>query len=149
MGAPIDPQQFIHGASVIDIGDLRVARGLTRRPFTACKHLNLVYDATERRVWCQDCESEVETFDAFLQMVSHHHYLDSKLEQIRRDAAHTITSRAAKRMDEAWRSHKMAPCCPHCNAAILPEDIVDGIATTNKEWEIRRRAAEEVKRKSD
>ena len=43
-----------------------------------------------------------------------------------------IRSRAAKVMDEAWRSTKMAPLCPHCTTAILPEDVVGGVASTSK-----------------
>ncbi|WP_206611637.1 hypothetical protein [Bordetella avium] len=145
MPAPIDPQEFTHGATVVDIGDLRVARGLTRRAWSTCKHHQLVYDTNERRVWCQDCENEVEPFDAFQQLVDAHHHLKAKAERIRQDAAHTITSRAAKRMDEAWRSQKMAPCCPHCKAVILPQDVVDGLSMTNKEWEVRRRTAQQGK----
>lgn len=141
MSEPIVPQDFLYGSTVVDIGDLRVARGLTRRPISTCKHSRLVYDQTERRVYCEDCERDIEPFDAFLQLVERHHHLQAKAERIRREAEHTITSRAAKRMDEAWRSHKMAPCCPHCKAVILPQDVVDGVSMTNKEWELKRRAA--------
>ncbi|MGE1071201.1 hypothetical protein ACQJ22_01250 [Pseudomonas fragariae (ex Marin et al. 2024)] len=43
-----------------------------------------------------------------------------------------IRSRAAKVMDDAWRSTKLAPLCPHCNTAILPEDVAAGVAKTSK-----------------
>jgi hypothetical protein len=49
--APIIPQSFIGGVKVVDIGDLRVARGLSRRTHAACKHDQLIYDANERRIW--------------------------------------------------------------------------------------------------
>lgn len=45
----------------------------------------------------------MEPFDAFMQLVERHHLLEAKAEKIRLDATHTITSRAAKRVDEAWR----------------------------------------------
>lgn len=141
MADPIDPMDYVYGLKVVDIGDLRVARGKSRRVPSACKHVRLAFDTDERRIYCQDCESDVEPFDAFLQLVERHHFLDAKADKLRRDAAHTITSRAAKRMDEAWRGRKMAPCCPHCKAAILPEDVVNGLSKTNMEWEVRRRAA--------
>ncbi|MDH1299719.1 hypothetical protein [Achromobacter sp. GD03932] len=141
MSEPIVPMDYVHGMKVVDIGDLRVARGMSRRVHTACRHLRLAFDTSERRVYCQDCEQDVEPFDAFLQLVERHHHLEAKAEKIRQDAAHTVTSRAAKRIDEAWRSRKMAPCCPHCKAAILPEDVVNGLSKTNMEWEVRRRAA--------
>ncbi|MBM9931821.1 hypothetical protein BANRA_03975 [Pseudomonas aeruginosa] len=48
-------------------------------------------------------------------------------------------SRAAKVIDEAWRSTKMAQLCPHCNEALLPEDVVKGVATASKQLIIARR----------
>ncbi len=134
--APIEPQDYIYGVKVVQIEDLRVARGLTRRPASSCRHKQLVYDQGERRVWCQDCEAEVEAFDAFVGIVEVFSAGMSKLNTRRRELAEAesfqIRSRAAKVMDEAWRSTKMAPLCPHCMAAILPEDVADGVAKTSK-----------------
>ncbi|MGE8630396.1 hypothetical protein [Achromobacter denitrificans] len=134
--------EYLYGVKVVDIGDLRVARGMARRIQSPCRHLRLAFDTSERRIYCQDCEQDVEPFDAFLQLVERHHFLEAKAEKLRQDAAHTVTSRAAKRMDEAWRSKTMAPLCPHCRAAILPEDVVNGVSMVNKELEVRRRAAQ-------
>ncbi|WP_026382741.1 hypothetical protein [Achromobacter xylosoxidans] len=143
MADPIVPMEYLHGVKVVDIGDLRVARGMSRRPVSTCRHLRLAFDTNERRIYCQDCESDVAPFDAFLQLVERHHHLEAKAERLRQDAAHTVTSRAAKRIDEAWRSRTMAPCCPHCRTPIMPEDVLNGrLPMTNKEWEVRRRAAQ-------
>lgn len=141
MSEPIVPMDYVYGMKVVDIGDLRVARGMSRRVASVCRHLRLAFDTSERRVYCQDCEKDVEPFDAFLQLVERHHFLEAKAEKMRQDAAHTVTSRAAKRMDEAWRSQTMTPLCPHCTKAIMPEDVVNGVGMTSKEWEVRRRAA--------
>lgn len=141
MADPIDPLQYLYGIKVVDIGDLRVARGKSRRPPSVCKHQRLVFDTEERRIYCEDCKTDVEAFDAFLQLVDRHHVLDAKAQRVREDAAHTVISRAAKRMDDAWRSKKMAPMCPHCRAPILPEDVVNGVAMASKEFEQRRRTA--------
>lgn len=141
MADPIVPMEYLYGMKVVDIGDLRVARGKSRHAPSTCRHLRLAFDTDERRVYCQDCESDVEPFAAFLQLVERHHFLEAKAAKLRSDAAHTVTSRAAKRMDAAWRSKTMAPCCPHCKAVILPEDVVNGVSLTNKDWEMRRRAA--------
>nr|WP_298411636.1 hypothetical protein [uncultured Halomonas sp.] len=134
---PIEPQTFLGGVEVVDIGDLRVARGLTRRPVATCRHLNLVYDCTERRVWCSDCESEVEAFDAFKAVCEN---LDrsikrlSRREQEIKDAERfAARSRAVKRLDEIWRSHNRTPLCPHCKDALLPEDFADDVSTTGRE----------------
>lgn len=72
---PIEESSF-----VVDIGDYRVSRGLTRRPFSGCHHRSMVYDERERRVWCKDCESDVEAFDAFLKLSNHFRSQTQKLE---------------------------------------------------------------------
>lgn len=142
--APIEPMDFTLGVKVVQIEDLRIARGLTRRPASSCSHRRTVYDKDERRVWCQDCETEVEPFDAFLLLVEYWGSATKQIERRRRELDEAeqfqLRSRAAKVMDEAWRSRTMAPCCPHCSEAILPGDVVNGIARTSREFaEARRR----------
>ena len=39
----------------------------------------------------------------------------------------SLRSRAAKAVDEIWRSKNMVPCCPHCNRGLLPEHFADGV----------------------
>lgn len=134
--APIEPQDYLCGVNVVQIEDIRVARGLTRRPRTSCRHRQMVYDEKERRVWCSDCESEVEAFDAFLYLVERYSGAVSRINRRAADLAQAekfqLRSRAAKVMDEAWRSTKSTPLCPHCNNALLPEDVVGGLASASK-----------------
>lgn len=134
---PIEPADYTYGVKVVQIEDLRVARGMTRRPVSSCRHKSLVYDDSERRVWCRDCEVEVEAFDAFKGLVE---VFSAGMSRINRRAAELaeaeqfqLRSRAAKVMDEAWRRTKMAPLCPHCSKAILPEDVVGGVGCAPKE----------------
>lgn len=145
--APIEPQEFLSTPKVVAIEDLRVARGLTRRPLSSCRHRQLVYDDKERRVWCQDCESEVEAFDAFLQTVevfaSAKRKIDRRMQELAEAETFQLRSRAAKRMDEYWRSHRWVPLCPHCNSAILPEDVVKGLGQKSKSIEIAARKRQE------
>nr|WP_298118250.1 hypothetical protein [uncultured Pseudomonas sp.] len=140
--APIEPKDYLYGPKVVQIEDLRVARGLTRRPLSSCRHRQLVYDDTERRIWCQDCESEIESFDAFIQLCAVFQKAKSDINRRRAALAEAeafqIISRAAKVMDEAWRRKNMAPLCPHCDRAILPEDVVGGVALTGKKLELAR-----------
>lgn len=146
-GAPIEPKEYLYGPKVVQIEDLRVARGLTRRPSSTCRHRQLVYDDNERRIWCQDCESEVEPFDAFVQVCAVFQKAKSDIDRRRAQLAEAesfqIRSRAAKVMDEAWRSTKMAPLCPHCMTAILPDDVARGVAKTDKRLAIAARKKKE------
>ena len=128
---PIEPLSYLSGVKVIDIGDLRVARGLSRRPYTVCKHPALVYDEKERRIWCKECECDVEPFDAFELLVAQYSkaYEDAnrRIEAANEAEGHALISRAAKTVDHAWRSRNLSPCCPHCNGVLLPEDFASGI----------------------
>lgn len=145
--APIEPQDYLYGVKVVDIGDLRVARGMTRRPVSTCRHHYQVYDDKERRIWCRDCEVEVEPFDAYMRLVEvmdgHIKNLNRREQQVKEAEQHAARSRAVKVMDEAWRSTKTAPLCPHCMTAILPEDVARGVATTSKSLVIAARKRKE------
>jgi len=142
--APIEPQAFQGGVRVVDIGDVRVARGLTRRHRAHCRHLHLVYDDSERRVWCEDCESEVEPFDAFRglveQMDGHVKRLQRRERELAEAESFAARSRAVKALDEVWRSKRLTPLCPHCSEALLPEDMTRGLAFMDRDLARGQRA---------
>jgi len=135
---PIEPQDFIGGVTVVDFGDLRVARGLSRRPARLCRHHGLRYDPRERRIWCADCENDVEPYDAFELLVEHFDRAQKKtrrmLEEAQAAQDHALISIAAKEMDRHFRRKKMVPTCPHCKQGIWPEDV-KGMGAINKEWD--------------
>lgn len=144
---PIDPQNYSYGVNVVDIGDARVSRGMSRRQPRTCKHARLTYDPEEKRIWCEDCEQTINPFDAFVVLVEN---FDSAKKRIERRAsevaeaeARALRSRAAKVMDEAWSRRSMAPACPHCGKAILPIDVVGGVGLISSELEIKRRQRKE------
>ena len=140
------PQDYLSGVKVVDIGDLRVARGLSRRPYSSCKHRPLVYDQQERRIWCKDCEKDVEPFDAFLMLVENFHRAASEIERGRAALAeaqqHNVIRVAAKQMDEHFRRKNMVPACPHCGTGIFPEDVPK-MGSVNRRWEEAKRARAE------
>lgn len=95
MSAPIEPQDYIYGVKVVQIEDLRVARGLTRRPLSSCAHKKLVYDHNERRIWCSDYETEVEAFDAFEGLVSRLSAANGRLSAAKQNWPRRSSSRRA------------------------------------------------------
>lgn len=145
---PIEEPGFLGGVTVIDIGDVRVARGISRRPYSVCRHTKLVYDGNERRIWCKDCEQDIEPFDGFKIVAEQCSAFKASLERRERAVetaeAHALISRAAKAVDDAWRRRKIAPCCPHCSQPILPEDFAAGVRSgSSVELERRRRTAKQ------
>ena len=143
---PIEPQNYLSGLKVIDIGDLRISRGLSRRPFSVCEHKALVYDSAERRIWCRECECDVDPFDAFRSLVERYsgavYELQKKNADIEDAKSHILISLAAKNLDKSWRKRSLSPTCPHCMGVLLPEDFSNGITSCfNTEMERQRRKA--------
>ncbi len=140
---PIEPQPYLGGVTVIDFGDLRVARGLTRRPTRMCRHHAMRYDPRERRIWCADCETDVEAFDAFTLLIEHFDAVQKKarrmMDEAREAQSFQLRSIAAKQIDEKWRKRNMVPSCPHCRAGIWPEDV-KRMGLVGKEYDAARRA---------
>jgi len=135
---PIEPLQYLRGVTVVDFGDVRVARGMTRRPVSTCPHVHLIYDNDERRVWCKDCEHDVDGFDAF-RMLAERCDVTIKAIKAREDAVSEaerfqIRSIAAKKMDEAWRHRDMVPACPYCKNGLFPEDFKNGVSLIGKDF---------------
>ena len=145
---PIEEQDFLLGVKVVDIGDYRVARGFSRRAFSTCPHRNMAYDSSERRIWCKDCERDVEPFDAFTMIVGQLHTAHLRLEQRKREIEdaekHSLRSLAAKAVDKVWRKRGMVPACPACGHGLLPEDFKHGVPSMlSREFaEAKRRRAQ-------
>lgn len=141
---PIEPAPFNIGVRVVDIGDVRVARGKTRFNHETCKHNRMVYDQQERRIWCEDCENDVDVFDAYVRLVECHDSAWKKIwrtwNEAKEAADFQLRSRAAKAMDKVWRGRRMVPNCPHCGEGLLPEDILNNQSGSSAELTRRKRA---------
>lgn len=141
---PIVEQSFLYGMKVVDIGDLRVSRGLSRRPTSTCRHYALVFDSSERRIWCKDCENDVDAFDAFKLMAEHMAgaYQDLERRRAKMDEAegHALFTLAARNIDKIWRSRNMVPACPCCGNGLFAEDFKNGGGTQlGKEYALAKR----------
>lgn len=135
---PIVDQDFTSGLKVVDIGDYRVSRGWSRRNFSSCPHRQVVYDQRERRIWCKDCEHDVEPFDAFVGVAQ---AVDRELNKLQRRAEELAEaekfqarSLAVKALDKVWRRRDYVPACPHCGFGLFPENFKNGVATLSKEY---------------
>lgn len=141
---PIVEQDFLYGMKVVDIGDLRVSRGLSRRPASNCRHINLVFDASERRIWCKDCELNVDSFDAFKsiaeQWASAYKDLDRRQEKLDEVERFKLVSLAAQQLDKVWRKRSMVPACPCCGNGLFPEDFKNGVQSMlGKDYALAKR----------
>lgn len=133
-----------HSAVVIDLAGIRVQWGRPKyRPGGPCPHKSLSYSQSERRVWCRDCERTIDSFDAFMVFVSNYQAMLREVNSKARIAEETLKSRinrrGAKEIDKVWSGRKMAILCPHCHGGLLPEDFVNGRATTSRDIELARR----------
>lgn len=141
---PIEALNYLSGVTVVNIGDIRVARGMTRRAYSSCPHRGLVFDNSERRIWCKDCERDVEPFDAFKSLIEGYSAARDDLERrvtaMAEAEVFKIRTLAGKRMEEAWRSKNMVPACPHCHNGLFPEDFKFGPSMVGKDFARGRRA---------
>lgn len=134
-----------YGQPVVDFGDIRIAHGLPKFHHQICKHHSLVYSQRERRIWCKECESTVDGFDAFMTITSHFQQMElaaqSRLSKADAALKATLVKRAAKNLDQMWnKQHPMAISCPHCRGGLLPEDFQTLGSATSRELELARRA---------
>lgn len=145
---PVEPQDYLSGVNVVDFGELRVARGMSRRPFRTCNHTSMVYDPRERRIYCEECESDVEPFDAFMAIVERYDSALKKYRKIKDDAiaarAHNLHRIAAKKLEKLWRGKQLLPCCPHCSRGLLPSDM-ENPRSTSRVFELRLREKADTK----
>jgi hypothetical protein len=128
---------------VVDLAGVRLRRGRTKPGVRECPHMNLTYSDTERRVWCDDCSRTIDNFDALMVVTRHFEQMMAaarRHETRAREAMEaSLVSRAAKKVDEAWRGRGLVPACPHCHRGLLPEDFADGAALISREMETARR----------
>lgn len=135
--------------NVVELRDLRIARARHNPLRNKCRHRSLAFNDLERRIHCDDCGETVEAYDAFKTLCNSWEEATRKLkrreEAVKKSEAHSIRSRAAKVMDDEWRRRSTVPLCPHCTEALLPEDIVKGLASAGKSLIVARRKRNQEK----
>jgi hypothetical protein len=130
--------------SVIEIGALRVQREQTQaiNGKQVCRHNSLSFNRDGHVIRCRDCGDQVEPFWAFEMLIENYRTamlaLDARIKQNEAAMAAGLTTKAARNIEEAWRSRKMAPACPHCREAIFPQDGF-GSVLVNRDMALRRR----------
>ena len=129
-------------AQIVEIGEFRLKRE-RHRLLDGCQHKHLTLDDEGEFVRCDDCQTQIGTYAALRMLVERWALLqdrvDAQQKAISEAASKTVELRAAQRVEKAWRSRSMVPCCPHCNAAIFPTDGFGG-PMVSRELAARRRA---------
>ena len=129
--------------NVIEFGELRIRRQReSRYSAPGCQHLNMVFDDNGGTVECEDCKKHLDLYWVLGKMSRAHADAWAKVESAQADVtakmAASVELRAAQRVEQAWRSRKMVPACPHCHEPVFPTDGFGG-TLVNKEMAIRRR----------
>ncbi len=109
-----------------------------------CEHSKVTLDDNGGIVTCDTCGKQLDAYLTLRRMCekwdSHRRELDSYRERVIEEAKGSVILRAARRVEKAWRSRTMAPTCPHCHKAILPEDGFGQSGSVNLQMERERRA---------
>ena len=142
---PLKPGGMVTSAHiVIDLAERRIVEGKRKRGVEKCGHKRIIYSRADRTVWCEDCERNIDGFDAFLIYTDHLHKMQGELLRlvaaVEDEKKSTLISRAAKALDRAWRGKPVAVPCPHCRGGLLPEDFADGeFGFSSRDIELARR----------
>lgn len=130
--------------NIITIGDLQLRRVhyQERRLRDACAHHRLSMDDEGGIVRCRDCGVQVTAYWALTFLASQYKRARARVaadqERVAEESKKYVILRAAKAVEQAWRGG-MAPTCPHCHLAVLPEDGM-GSSTMNVDFERKKRA---------
>jgi hypothetical protein len=112
---------------VIDIEEMRLTRDQRLfRPAPECQHLHITLDDKGEIIKCDDCGVQLTawwTMNHFLEQYrkAREKILAREERQIELEKK-TVVLKAALKVEEAWRRHKMVPICPHCHHSIYPAD---------------------------
>lgn len=127
-------------ADIIQIDSLKLKR--VHKEF--CQHINMSYDPLNEYVGCSDCGIQLQPFKAFMLLIDGYtkavRRLDERRSELKEmeDRSELSLLKATRKVDRAWRRKSMLPCCPHCSAAIAPEDGF-GDSAVSKKMEMERR----------
>ena len=126
-------------SNVIEIGSIKLSKKIFDN---TCDHVHIEYDSSLRTVRCSDCKIYIDPFEAFLMLAKNfdvgYKKMQSMKAEIEQAKEKELFLLAAKKIEQAWRSQKMVPACPHCHEAIFANDNF-GNTMINKKHAIEKR----------
>lgn len=132
-------------SNVIDIGEVRLRRDQRYvRSAGECRHIHITLDDNGDIVRCDGCGAQLSPYwlltricDEYSRALAKIAAREQQHAEARERDLHLI---AAQRVERAWRSRTMVPCCPHCGDGIRATDGL-GATMINRTIDDRRRAA--------
>lgn len=147
--APIEPQDYLYGIKVVELDNIRIARGKTKRPYEKCNHLHMVIDDNERRVFCEDCQMAITAFDGLMALFKNWgkivDSLNRRSDDVKAAEKYSIIRIATKNIDAEFMKQDTVPCCPHCNEGLIPDDFVK-INRASKSLVMQKRKNQELQK---
>ena len=131
--------------TVISIADMRITHERNRKwSRDACKHLRLTFDNNGEIVECDDCGKQVGAYWAITMLAQHYsdamHKVSAGEKALADARAKDVHLLAAQKVERAWRSRSMVPCCPHCGEGITAQDGL-GQTLIHRQIDATRKAA--------
>jgi len=132
---------------VLNIGDYRLKHGFQRyttAPVGECAHHHLKTNDHGEVITCEDCGKQVSAYWVLMrfshQYNDHLDRLKYREDVLRESEEKNLTLKAAQKVEKAWRSHRLAPACPHCLHVILPTDRFGDTMLSRQNSEQARRS---------
>jgi hypothetical protein len=129
-------------SNVINFADLQITRSKSKRVEGACQHKHLTIDEHGGVVTCDDCSRQIDPIWAINYLADQWqkelNALATKSAEAQSLINANISTKAAIRLQAAWRKRSMVPACPHCGRGVFASDGF-GCAMINADIERRRR----------
>jgi hypothetical protein len=107
-----------------------------------CAHKNLTFDENGQSIICDDCNKSLSAYWVLRRIITDYNKAWEGIERKRSELndlmEKTLHFKAAKKVEEVWRSKTMLPSCPHCKRGICSHDQF-GYSTVSKEFELKMR----------
>lgn len=110
---------------IIKIDQIRVNRGLDK--LCTCSNRKYMIDTTNKRVLCQSCGSQINAYDAMLDLSLHAERMNEQLEIWKRQRDELINYKpwllTIRNLERHYRGKKKLPCCPRCDEPFYLEEL--------------------------
>jgi hypothetical protein len=141
---------------VVQIGDFLLSRKRESHvPYSGdkeCLHRQLELDDRGDVCRCIKCGIQVSAFWALTMLAADYgrerDNLTAKQARLAEETSQSIHLLAARKVEKAWRSRSMVPCCPHCGRGIRATDGLGGSCINTRIDDVQRKRAALAKEKT-
>lgn len=118
---------------IVQLDQIRINRNLKKE--CNCSIKRYVVDTTNKRIFCQGCGTQVDPYDAMLDLANRHERINEDLQRLHEQRKQLLDYKpwllTIRNLEKRYRGKKSLPCCPRCNKPFYLEELKTWIS---REW---------------